>query len=177
MKRPGQSISSAAASPSTWARVRSASGETPPMARYRRRGRPAARARAAAAADPRVEGLDLLGRAGGAVRHDEHPDGGTHGLAATPARPSAWTRSTSAARMPGSVSGSTPWPRLKMCPGSVPARSRTSRASVATASKGARQTAGSRLPCTARSGPTRRPGVVERDPPVDADDVGAGRAP
>ena len=65
-----------------------------------------------APADPRVEGLDLLGRPRGAMGHHQDPDRRVHGR--TPARPSAWTSSTTAPRMPGSVSGRTPWPRLKM---------------------------------------------------------------
>ena len=52
------------------------------------------------------------------------------------------------------------------------ARDRTSSASRSTTSHGAVSAAGSRLPCTARS-PTRRPAVVEREPPVEPDHVAA----
>src|SRR5438105_4919688 len=54
----------------------------------------------------------------------------------------------------GSVSGRTPWPRLKMWPGRPPARRSTSSVVASTRSHGPRRTAGSRLPCTPRSSPT-----------------------
>ena len=80
-----------------------------------------------------------------------------------------------ASRIAGSVSGSTPWPRLKMWPGRPPLRRSTRGLRSATTSHGARHTAGSRLPCTALS-PDPGAGHVERHPPVDAHDVGAGLA-
>ena len=43
-------------------------------------------------------------------------------------------------------------------------------------SSGASSSVGSRLPWMARSNPMRVPGLVERDPPVGADDVAAGLA-
>jgi hypothetical protein len=69
---------------------------------------------------------------------------------------SACTRSVSLASTPGSVSGSTPWPRLKTCPSAVRPRTRTSLARSSMTSQGASRTAGSRLPCRALPGSTRR---------------------
>ena len=55
-------------------------------------------------------------------------------------------------------------------------RPSTRRVSASTTSHGAKRTAGSRLPCSARPGPTRRAASSQRHPEVDADDVGAGLA-
>ena len=65
------------------------------------------------------------------------------------------TSSTSRARHAGSVWGSTPWPKLKMWRGPVPARRMTSSARCSTTGHSPRQTAGSRLPCNVTSSPTR----------------------
>ena len=88
--------------------------------------------RRSAPPDGGVEGLDPFGGGRGAVGHDQHADrrgvpGGhrrppsagdrgpadAHDGASTPARPSACTSSTTCSKMPGSVSGNTPCPRLK----------------------------------------------------------------
>ena len=83
---PRRDASSAAARPSTWARVRSASGETPPMAcvaagelvELLGRGRPAP-------PDAGVEGLDVRRARRRAVRHDQHAGRGSVPVAgATP---------------------------------------------------------------------------------------------
>ena len=58
----------------------------------------------------------------------------------------AWTCSTTRSRIAGSVSGSTPWPRLNTWPGCPPLRRRMSATSASTTSAGPRHTAGSRLP-------------------------------
>ncbi len=60
-----------------------------------------------------------------------------------------------------------------MCPGSPAAASSTRPAWASTASRGAKRTAGSRLPleCLAGADPAGR--LVQRHPPVDADDVRA----
>src|SRR5829696_3347396 len=55
----------------------------------------------------------------------------------------------------GSVLGRTPWPRLKMCPGRPPAASRMASVAHSTRSHEPRSSAGSRLPWTPRSDPTR----------------------
>ena len=112
----GARASSAARTASTWARVRSARwGDTADgavaaleLGELRRLGRatpPDARCRRGRS-PPRSPAC----RAPSAAR----PTSG-------PRAPSSWcTRSTTAPRMAGSVSGRTPWPRLKMCP--VPGR-------------------------------------------------------
>ena len=81
-----------------------------------------------------------------------------------PASPLASARAPgrpAAPASPGAVSGSTPWPRLKTCPGRPPAAAQHVAApSPPTTSHGARQAAGSRLPWTrdvrARSAPRPR---------------------
>ena len=113
---------------------------------------------------------------------------------------SSWTRSATWVSTPGSVSGSTPWPRLKMCPRAARPCSTTRRTSRSTVARSASSTAGSRLPCSERPGPTRRaasssgtrqstpttsaPGVADQrqqlagaDPEVDARHVAASRSP
>src|SRR5580765_144749 len=82
-----------------------------------------------------------VGRA--AVRHQH--DRGLH------AAVRSWTSSTILFRSAGSVSGSTPWPRLKMWPGRPPAASRIAIAADSTRSNGPSRSAGSRFPCTPRS--------------------------
>ena len=74
-------------------------------------------------------------------------------------RPGTASRTSAARRVSvsGSTEGKTPWPRLKMWPGRPPARARMSRASASTTGHGASSTAGSRLPCTARSGTFAQP--------------------
>src|SRR5262245_16395494 len=67
----------------------------------------------------------------------------------------SWTSPTILFRSAGSVSGRTPWPRLKMCPGRPPAASRIAITPGSTRSKGPSRSAGSRFPCTPRSGPSR----------------------
>ena len=62
-----------------------------------------------------------------------------------------------------------------MCPGSSRASARMRRASGATASKPARQIAGSRFPCSAQRGSDARRGDAEWHAPIDADDVRALR--
>ena len=91
-----------------------------------------------------------------------------------PAAETSCTRSVSRARMSGSVSGSTPWPRLKTWPGRASrARSRIARARGSTTSQPASSTDGVEvaLQRLAAADPARR--LVERDPPVDADHVRA----
>ena len=91
---------------------------------------------------------------------------------------SSCTRSTTAARMPMSASGRTPCPRLKMWPVPLPSAAPSAitwRAAASTTGQGHTHRAGSRLPWTAWSGPTRVAGRVEGHPPVHADHVGAGR--
>ncbi len=95
------------------------------------------------------------------------------GLAVRPWALSSWTSSASRRRLSLGVSGSTPWPRLKMWPGRPPARSRTCRASRATTSNGASITPGIEVALDAAVADAA-PGLVEGQPPVDADDVGAG---
>ena len=74
----------------------------------------------------------------------------------------------------GSVSGSTPCPRLKMCPGRPPRAPSTSSAAASTRSHGPSSTAGSRLPWTPRSAPTASQPPSSGDAPVEADHVAAG---
>ena len=72
----------------------------------------------------------------------------------------------------GSVSGGTPWPRLRTWAGAALPRSRTSSTCVSSTGHGADSSAGSTLPCRER----RRPDdgcLGERDAPVDAHHVGA----
>ena len=82
------------------------------------------------------------------------PDARRVSLAAAPAA-LVCTRSTTRVSTSGSVSGMTPWPRLKTWPGAARPAASTARLWLATTSQGANSTAGSRLPCTARSGPIR----------------------
>ncbi len=67
----------------------------------------------------------------------------------------SWTRSTTRVRTSGSVSGRTPWPRLKMWPGAARPSSTICRTLRASGSQGANSRAGSRFPCTAYRPPSR----------------------
>src|SRR5690606_39384453 len=96
------------------------------------------------AAVVRVGGLEVVRRGGRAVGHD-HEAGGHDGL-------DVWTSSTSRSSTDGSVSGRTPWPRLKMWPGRPPLAARTARASAANPGQRAGHPAGARLPSAARPG-------------------------
>ena len=88
---------------------------------------------------------------------------------------SSWTMSTSARTWSTGVSGRMPWPRLKMWPG--PAARRASRIALrprgGSRRRAASSTAGSRLPCTATSWPSRAHVGAELDAPVEADHVAA----
>ena len=114
----------------------------------------------------------------GPVGHDQHP-GGRRGAPVTavpppragprtPARPSAWTRATTRSRMAGSVSGRTPWPRLKTWPGASPARlehvSRLGRGHL----PGGQAHGRVEVALDGDPRPDPPPGLVQRDPPVDA---------
>ena len=68
------------------------------------------------------------------------------------------------ARSAGSVSGRTPWPRLKMCPGRPPAALEDARRLAAsTRSQGPSRSAGSRFPCTPRSCADELPAAVDAE--------------
>src|ERR1019366_8006910 len=108
--------------------------------------------RRATVSDSGVVHLDVIWRRRRAVGHDEHAD--RH---RTPANPSSCTTRTTASSVDGSVEGKTPWPRLKMCPASLPARAITSRAPSTARSTPPKQRAGSRFPWTARPPTRRRP--------------------
>ncbi len=69
------------------------------------------------APDAGVEGADVVGACRSAVGHEE--DAGGHSRVV-----SRCTTSTTASKIPGSVSGSTPCPRLKMWPVPVPSSAR-----------------------------------------------------
>ena len=56
----------------------------------------------------------------------------------------------------GSVSGRTPWPRLKMCPSAARPSATIRRTSASMTGQSASSSAGSRLPCTTAPGPSRR---------------------
>ena len=176
---PGAAASRAAASPSTWARVRSVRGEVPPMASVAAHqlgeelggGGPAP-------SDGGVEGLDPLGGGRGPVGHDQHADrppstGRSRPRpgrpATTPARPSAWTSSTTRSRMPGSVSGRTPWPRLKTCPGAEPAAAEHLAGLGLGHLPGGEAQGRVEVALDGQPGPDPPPGLVQRHPPVDAD--------
>src|SRR5262249_17838630 len=107
------------------------------------------RLRRAAASGGRVVRLPVVERRRRAAGHDQAAAGHVRTV------PAVWTRSTTRSRTAGSVSGKTPWSRLKMWPGWPSFSARTARTSAATASHGPRQTAGSRLPCSALPGATR----------------------
>ena len=68
----------------------------------------------------------------------------SEGLCQTRVR--SWTQSTRAWRCSTGVWGRTPWPRLKICPGRPPTRSRTSWAAARIVGTSASKTAGSRFP-------------------------------
>src|SRR5215471_1328960 len=68
---------------------------------------------------------------------------------------SSWTMSTRAFTLSTGVSWWMPWPRLKTWPGRRAAASRICRAAVRISAGFESSTAGSRLPCTATSGPRR----------------------
>ena len=91
----------------------------------------------------------------------------------------SWTRSTSRRSWSGSVSGSTPWPRLKTWPGRPPPRRGRRVAASAVASHGPQERAGIEVALDGARpdrGRDRAPAVGERDPPVDADHVPPARA-
>ena len=79
----------------------------------------------------------------------------TASLSCRGADDSSRTAVTIARTCSGSVSGSTPWPRLKMCR-CVPARARMSATRARISAGGANSAPGSRLPCSATPSPTRR---------------------
>ncbi len=67
-----------------------------------------------------------------------------------------WTSSTMRVSTSGSVSGGTPWPRLKMCPSAArPCVDDAAHRALDHRPAGA-SSAGSRLPCTTAPGPSRR---------------------
>jgi hypothetical protein len=158
--RDPSSRSSARAAPPSPRRAASArrSAGSAPRARRPPRRRPAARRgcpRSTAGCRPRWTGCR---RPSGRPRRSR----GHH-------RASCTSR-TSRPSSSGSVSGSTPWPRLKMCPaGRRRARARLARrprpAPTGRAARRRRGSPGS--PVVAH----QLPGAVDRDPPVDADHV------
>src|SRR5918995_1683947 len=93
---------------------------------------------------------DVLRRGGRAVRHEDD-DVAQAWTAAVRSCTSSRSRRSSA----GSVLGRTPWPRLKMWPGRPSAASRIASVAHSTRSHEPRSSAGSRLPWTPRSAPTR----------------------
>ena len=101
-------------------------------------------------------------RGGGAPQPPGAPASGAPGGGAPPSRRgpqtvvASWTWSTMRASTSGSVSGSTPWPRLKTCPSAVRACSSTRVVISRTTGVGAKTSVGSRFPWTALPGPTRR---------------------
>ena len=86
------------------------------------------------------------------------------------------TSSTTRVSTAGSVSGSTPWPRLKTWPGAARPSASTRRTSASTTGQSASSSAGSRLPCTARPGPTRRAASSSGTRQSTPDHVRAGLA-
>ena len=92
----------------------------------------------------------------------------------TPARPSACTSSTTRSRIAGSVSGRTPWPRLKMWPGWSPACSSTARVSAVDHVPGGQAQGGIEVALDGDAGSDPSPGLVEGDPPVHAHHRAAG---
>lgn len=97
------------------------------------------RGRRPAAANVGVVGLDLRRCTRRSVRHQDHRDRHETDVCSC-------TRSTTACSTPGSESGWTPWPRLKMCPGDPPLSANTCRAPASATGAPARTSAGSRLP-------------------------------
>ena len=86
----------------------------------------------------------------------------------------SWTKSTRKRAFSTGVCCSTPWPRLKMWPGRLAAASSTSVARAAIVLRSTSRVIGSRLPCTARSCPTRVPAVGQVDAPVDTNHIATG---
>ncbi len=125
---------------------------------------------------PRVEGRDVGGTLRGSVRHDENPDRRVR--IAHPRVLSACTRSTTAARIPTSASGSTPCPRLNTCPVPVPSaapRAITCRVAASTTGQGAHAEGRIQIALHGQVRSDASAGRVERHPPVDTDHVGARR--
>src|SRR3990170_3931237 len=94
---------------------------------------------------------DLGERGRAAVGHDQNPHRQADGHDEVRSR----TCSTRRRTLSTGVCGTRPWPTLKMWPGRPPARSRTSSIRNLSTRQGASSVAGSRLPCTGRSKPTR----------------------
>ncbi len=86
----------------------------------------------------------------------------------------SWTSSTMRLRSAGSVSGSTPWPRLKMWPGRPPAASRIADRRRLDAREGPEQQRGIEVPLHAAIAADPLPPLVEPDAPVEADHVAPG---
>ena len=96
--------------------------------------------------------------------------------AAVIGRISSCTRSTTWVSTPGSVSGSTPWPRLKTCPRAArPCSHHPAHLAVDGRPVG-QQDGGVEVALQRAAGADPAGGLVQRHPPVDADDVGAGVA-
>ena len=129
------------------------------------------------AADPR-RGLEhghvVPGRRGEPGRRqpgDPAADDGQPGR-----HPSECTSSTIRVSTSGSVSGGTPWPRLKMCPAAPRPSATTRRTAASTTGQSAPQQRRVEVALDDGARPQPAGRLVERDAPVDADDVGAGRA-
>ena len=95
-------------------------------------------------------------------------------LGVMPRAVSSWTRSTSRRSRPVSVSGSTPWPRLKTWPGRPPASASTARAPASVASQPARSARRVEVALDAAVvARSRRQASASETAMVDADDVAA----
>ena len=112
------------------------------------------------------------------VRSWVHRSGHDGDAPDTPARPSSWTSSTICSRIAGSVVGQDPVTEVEDVAGT---RCRPRRAPRGSPSRRpaqvVRQSAGSRLPWTARSRTDPPSRLVDGHPPVDADDGASRRWP
>ena len=109
------------------------------------------------------------GRRAAALPAAGGPGRGRLGGAAPPPahRGTECTSSTARVRTVGSVSGSTPWPRLNTCPGAARPSASTRRTSASTTGQSASSSAGSRLPAPrgpARPGRRPRPAAPASPP-------------
>ncbi len=146
----------------------------------------AALGRGAPPPDVGVVRLDVVGGRRCAVGHDQHTDPAgpvvsslmlDRGSVGRRARSWSVDQSTTRSRISGSVSGRTPWPRLKTCPrcpGVAAATAQHLEHRGRSVPDPAATIAGSRLPCRATWSPEPGAGQRRGRPPVDAHDVGAG---
>src|SRR5207253_5427380 len=107
------------------------------------------------ARDDLEEGSDLVGRRGAAERDQEDRVDGSRRTHRTLRSDRSWTMSTRARTCSTGVPGKTPWPRLKMWPGRLAARSRMSFTRGRMCGGLARGTAGPRGSCTPTAGAGR----------------------